>query len=57
MNPFDFVNSISFAKKDLMTNTENDDLSEKGYVPFIVNKSLSYFADTLLHANEIMLYR
>jgi hypothetical protein len=53
MNPFDFVNSISFAKKDLMTNTENDDLSEKGYVPFIVNKSLSYFADTLLYANEI----
>lgn len=53
MNPFDFVNSISFTKKDMMTNTENDDLAEKGYVPFIVNKSLSYFADTLLYANEI----
>lgn len=53
MNPFDFVNSISLTKKDMMTNTENDDLAEKGYVPFIVNKSLSYFADTLLYANEI----
>lgn len=53
MNPFDFVNSINFTKKDVMVNTENDELAEKAYVPFIVNKSLSYFADTLLYANEI----
>lgn len=52
-NPFDFVNSINHTKKDLMTGSDNDDLSEKGYVPFIVNKSLSYFPDTLLYANEI----
>jgi hypothetical protein len=53
MNPFEFVNSINQTKKDLMTGTENDELAEKGYAPFIVNKSLSYFPDTLLYANEV----
>lgn len=53
MNPFDFVNAINQSKKDLMTGSENDELAEKGYAPFIVNKSLSYFPDTLLYANEV----
>jgi sulfur transfer protein SufE len=29
---------------------------EKEYVPYVVNKSLSYFTDTLLYANEINKY-
>lgn len=53
MSPFDFVNSINFTKKDLMTNSDNDEMSEKAYVPFIVNKSLSYFVDTIMYSNEI----
>ena len=53
MNPFDYVNSINQSKKDLMTGTENDELAEKQYVPFIVNKSFSYFPDTIFHANEL----
>ena len=53
MSPFDFVNSINQSKKDLMKGTENDALAEKSYVPFIVNKALSYFPDTLLYANEV----
>ena len=53
MSPFDFVNSINQSKKDLMTGTENDELAEKGYTPFIVNKALSYFPDTILYANEV----
>lgn len=53
MNPFDFVNSINFTKKDLMKGTDNDELSEKGYAPFLVNKSLSYFPDTIMYSNEI----
>ena len=53
MNPFDFVNSINQTKIDMMIGTENDDLAEKSYVPFIVNKALSYFPDTLLYANEV----
>lgn len=53
MSPFDFVNDINFGKKDLMTGSENDQLSEDSYVPYLVNKSLSYFPDTILHANEM----
>ena len=52
-NVFDYVNSISLSKKDMMTGTENDLLAEKEYVPFIVNKSLSYFVDSIFHVNEI----
>lgn len=56
MKPFDFINSINFTKKNLMRDTENDQLAEKGYVPYITNKTLSYFTDTLLYANEMNKY-
>lgn len=56
MNVFDFVNAINFTKKDLMTGTENDELAEKSYVPFIVNRGLSYFPDTILYANEMNIH-
>jgi hypothetical protein len=56
MNPFDYVNAINDTKKNLMVGTDNDELAEKGYVPFMVNKSLSYFVDTILYANEINEY-
>ena len=52
MNPFDYVNSINSNKKDIMV----DDESEKGYVPFIINRQLSYFADTVFFANEMNRY-
>lgn len=48
-SPFDFLNSISQTKVDLMV----DPQSEKEYVPFIVNRSLSYHQDTVLYANEM----
>lgn len=53
MNPFDFVNSINTTKKNLMNGTANDDLAEKTYSPWLTNKSLSYFADTI-HAANLM---
>lgn len=53
MSPFDYVNAISSNKKNLMVGSENDELAESSYVPFIINKSLSYFPDTILHANEM----
>jgi hypothetical protein len=53
VSPFDFVNAINSNKKNLMVGTENDELAEGSYVPFIVNKSLSYFPDTILYANEM----
>ena len=49
MNPFEFVNAINDNKKDLMV----DDLVEKEYLPFIVNRQLSYFQDTIFAANEM----
>ena len=36
-----------------MTGTENDELAEKTYVPFVVNRTFSQFPDTILYANEM----
>ena len=47
-NPFDYVNSINVTKKDIMP----DDITEKAYPAFMVNRALSYFNDTVLYANE-----
>lgn len=52
-NAFDYVSAINFTKKDLMTDTENDQLAEAGYVPFVTNRALSYFPDTIMYANEM----
>lgn len=49
MNPFDYINAINDTKKDIMV----DDLSEKDYNSFLTNRSLSYFRDTVLIANEM----
>ena len=49
MNPFEYLNAINITKKDIMI----DDLAEKEYNAFIVNRSLSYFPDTALLANEM----
>lgn len=50
MSFFDFLNAINTTKKDLL---REDPLSEKDYVPFMVNRGLSYFPDTIMYANEI----
>ena len=56
MSPFEFVNAINDTKKDLMIGTENDELIQKEYNPYLVNKALSYFVDTILYANEMNQY-
>tara|TARA_Y100000004_G_C8914518_1_gene412484 strand:- start:610 stop:1005 length:396 start_codon:yes stop_codon:yes gene_type:complete len=48
-SPFDFINSINYSKKNLIEDKED----EKQYVPFIVNRGLGYFQDTILLANEM----
>ena len=48
-NPFDYVNEILQGKKQLIV----DDLSEKGYTPYLTNRSLSYHNDCILYANEM----
>lgn len=52
MNPFEYVNAINTSKKDIMI----DDLTEKSYSSFTINRSLSYFNDTVLAANEMNRY-
>ena len=51
MNPFEFINAINTTKQDIMV----DDITEKQYNSFMVNRSLSYFNDTVLMANEMNL--
>jgi len=51
MNPFEYVNAINYTKKNIMV----DDIAEKSYNPFMVNRSLSYFNDTVAMANEMNL--
>ena len=50
MSFFDFLNSINDNKKDLL---KEDPLTEKDYVPFMINRGLSYFPDTIMFANEM----
>ena len=53
IKPFDFLNEINNGKKNIITESENPEAAEKFYTPFVVNKGLSYFVDTVLLANEI----
>lgn len=46
----DFLASINTSKENLI---DNDPKVEKLYPPFIVNKCLSYFPDTILAVNEV----
>ena len=49
MNLSEFLNSINYSKKNIMLDTQ----TEKAYAPYVINRCLSYFPDTLLHANEM----
>jgi hypothetical protein len=50
MNPFDFLNSINQTKISLM---DEDPGCEREYNPFLANRGLSYFSDTIFLANEM----
>lgn len=52
MNPFDYLNAINDTKKNIMV----DDIAEKSYNSFMVNRGLSYFNDTVIYANEMNRY-
>lgn len=47
--PFDWLKSVSETKSNLI------DLGYdiRDYIPFVVNKGLSYFPDSILYANEM----
>lgn len=46
----DFLNSINHDKKPLL---DGDEKAEKLYPPYVVNRCLSFFADTIFHANVV----
>lgn len=48
INPFDYVKAIN-ANHNIMV----DEVSEKQYNPYIVNKALSFGMDTVIQANEM----
>lgn len=48
----EIIPSILQNKKSVI----NDDLDAKDYVPFVVNRSLSYHIDCVLYVNEMNLY-
>jgi len=52
MNHFDYLNSINYSKENIM----HDNLDEKAYNSFMVNRGLSYFNDTVIYANEMNRY-
>jgi len=39
LSPFDFLNAINYSIEDLIV----DDITVKQYVPYMVNRGLSYF--------------
>ena len=47
-NPFEFVKAINNKQ-----NIIRDDLDEKAYNPYMINRAFSYFPDTVLLANEM----
>lgn len=47
-NPFEYVKSINQGRYAM-----GEELSEKGYNPFLINRQFSYFPDTVLMANEL----
>ena len=48
-NPFDYANAILQTKKQLIV----DDLTEKDYNPFLINRAVSQHRDCLAFANEM----
>ena len=51
-SPFEFADAINRTKKDIMV----DDIEEKSYNGYMVNRALSQFIETTLFANEMNIH-
>ncbi len=47
----DYLNAVNHTKVPLLDT--DDESIEKGYVPFVINRCLSYFPDTIFYVNEM----
>jgi len=66
LTPFTFLNSINEGRKgkhllldctaDDSIEKPNPDAADKQYVPFIINRGLSNYKDTVLFANEMNMH-
>ena len=56
MNPFDYVNDISYNKTNIIKNSDNPELAEKLYQPYLVNRALSQYPDTARIVNEMNIH-
>jgi hypothetical protein len=54
VNLSEVLNSINYNKEDIFQDLPN--VTDKEYVPFVVNKCLSYFPDTILQANNMNMH-
>ena len=50
MGPFEFIKSLSQTKDNFIKDTPS---VEKDYKPFLINRGLSFFQDTILQVNEM----
>jgi len=55
INPFEFVDAVGLAKRDLIAESDNPEQTERDYSSFMVNRALSYHADGIYYANEMNL--
>ncbi|PNX45835.1 MAG: hypothetical protein BV459_07620 [Thermoplasmata archaeon M11B2D] len=49
----DFLRAVNETKTDLFLENGDPEAVESAYVPFVMNKCMSYFIDTVLIANEL----
>ena len=49
----DFLNSINSTKKNILDSCPE---AERLYTPFVVNRCLSYFPDTIMQSNEMNMH-
>ena len=51
MNLSEILNSINHNKENILRS--RDEREERSYAPYIINKSLSYFSDTIFLSNNM----
>ena len=49
LSPFDFINNICQSKDDIIIDSD----TEKQYNTYLINRGLSFGADTIIYANEM----
>ena len=50
----EYLNAINHTKETLLDT--DDESVEKEYTPYVINRCLSYFTDTIFHVNEMNRY-